>query len=109
MGLNKAKTVLWDFPFYDYQYISLASDIRLKIIDQPFKPLLLHTRDYVFSSSLASVFKDPRKLYTRFSLFYFHCGVLFENCSGDDKKMFNRDISLFNKHWGMPMFDVNAN
>jgi hypothetical protein len=89
-----------------YQKVSFWKDLRLTLSNSEFRPILLHTRDYVFSSNLAAEFKSPKMLWTRFSLCYLHCSLLLEKLESRQQRLFDKEVKLFNTHWGCLMFEV---
>ena len=106
--MNAAKKLIIkpDIPFAEYRKISFWHDLRLRFSDSEFRPLILHTRDYTFSEFLPQEFNKPKKLYTRFNIFYLHCGVMYSVLPRHQQKKIDYEIKLLNKHWGMYIYDV---
>ena len=98
MKLFSTKVIKPDIPFTDYQFLSYYENFKLRLSNNKFRPLVFHTRDYVFSTSLALEFQKPKKLYTRFNIFYLHCGILYQQLAENDQNLFNHEINRFNKH-----------
>jgi hypothetical protein len=97
-----------DIHILDYQSISTFQDFILRLSSTEYKNFLFHTRNYAFSSYLAPQFKAPKKLYTRFNVFYLHCGLLYALLPRSEQRRLNNEMKLFNKHWGMFMYDVKS-
>lgn len=93
-------------PFMDYKNISFIHKVLLRFSNAQFRPFVLHTRDYVFSEGLHESFKSPQKIYTRFNVFYLHCAAVYEKLPKNQQKTLENEIKLFNKHWGMYIYDV---
>jgi hypothetical protein len=98
MKINKILIPKPEIPIVDYQYISFFMNLKLNFSNSEYRPIIFHTRNYAFSSSLAPAFKSPKKLYTRFNIFYLHCSLLYQKLSFRKQKIFDKEIEKFNKH-----------
>ena len=93
-------------PFTEYQKVSTMTTILRKLTQEPYKPFLIHTRDYCFSPLIHSSFGKPEKLSTIFNIFYLHCSLVYGSVERSDQRKLDRDIKYFNMCWGMFVFEV---
>jgi hypothetical protein len=92
---------------WTYQKMSWWNEIKRKVFGEPFRPFIVHTRDYCFSQALHPSFERPKKLVTAFGVFYLHCGIAYFSFSRIDRNRLDRDLRIFNLACGMHLFQVS--
>lgn len=96
-------------PFEDYRSVNLYRNFKLEFSKQLYTPLILHTRDYVFSDSFPEVYCSPQKVVTYLNIIYLQLSPLYWKLSRKNAKVFAQEMEFFNLHWAHFLFETEMN
>ena len=91
-----------------YQSISRWSDFKLRISNSEYRPVVVSTRDYVFTHT-PTPFKQPQKVITYIRIANLYNAMFYDRLkqrSFLDSRKYSKEVSFMLKHWGVFQFEV---